>query len=161
MTRKKKPKYGVVFCLIAALAFTGCSTVMYNPDGTVQKQTIDYGTVKLAAAASIALWAAASKNGLTQREVKAVETILGSLGEYTSHGLPIIAKDWLPIVQRDVPAKWQGLAIILVAILENEMNKAGINTVLTSVPEDAAKLIHAISEGASLGLAPYVGKGAA
>lgn len=143
--------------LVLCLSLSACTTTVTRPDGTVESQAPDLDMIRLMASASVAAWAAAA-NGIKPDDAKALETILNTIVTFHADGTPIDPARWMPAVQRDVPPRYQGLAMVMVELVAYQLKKYDLASVIPEPDSDAWKILDAIQAGAHAGLAPYLTK---
>lgn len=140
----------LVFALLA-----GCMTQVQRPDGSIETQAVDLDMVRMMASTSVAAWAAAT-NGIKPADAKALANILDSIAAYHADGSPIVPQDWNPVIQRDVPPRYQGLAVVMLDVVAYQLRKYDLSGTIPTPDSDAWKVLEAIQDGARRGLAPYI-----
>lgn len=148
-----------LLCMLAvtALLFTGCATTVKNADGTVSVTEADYMGIQLMASASIAAWAAASKNGLSKNDVETVVRVLTIIEEFHADGEYIDVSVWTAEVQKQfIQPRYQSLAIVMVQLISYELERYGVATTVPTPTNIPGKILKAIRTGVMVALAPYV-----
>lgn len=145
--------------LVLCLALSACTTTVTRPDGTVEAQKPNLDMIRLMASASVAAWAAAA-NGIKPDDAQALTTILDTILNFHADGTPIDPAHWMPAIQRDVPKRYQGLAMVMVELVAYQLKKYDLSSVIPEPGSDAWKILEAIQAGAKSGLAPYLEQGA-
>ena len=146
----------VCVALTFTLSVVSCAVTRTLPDGTVVVEEPDYASIQLMATASVAAWAASQKNGIKRADAENLLAILATIESFHADGSPIRPEMWAPVISKEVPPRYQALAMVLVTLVAHELDKRGLAEVVPakgSVPE---KVISAIVEGAKMGLAPYL-----
>jgi len=147
----------VVTCVVGlALSLGACVPTTMGPDGQVVQHEPDYQSVRLIASASVAAWAAAQKDGIKPDDAKALVGILESVNEYRLEGGAIVPEQWAPVVKRDVPVRYQALAMVIIQLTAHELEKYDLNPNVPIRDPRLGKILEAIYEGAKLGLTPYL-----
>lgn len=145
-----------IMAVVATLFVGACAIKTVNPDGSVVISEPDYTAIQLMSTASVGAWAAAQKDGISANDAKALLTILAAIEDHRADGSPIIASEWTAPITQQVPKRYQGLAMVVVALVAMEMDKYQVSSMVPvpgSVPD---KIMKAIVEGAKAGLAPYL-----
>jgi hypothetical protein len=145
-----------VSAVLASLLVAGCATRTIQPDGSVVVQEVDTDAIKLMATASVAVWAASQKDGIKPEDAENLLSILNAVEVYHADGSPIKPEKWVSAIQKQVPKRYQALAMVLVELVAHELDKRGLSDVAPALSSDAQKILRAIHEGALVGLRPYL-----
>lgn len=142
--------------LAAVLVTGGCVTTTVNPDGTVIQTEPDYEMIQLLSTASVGAWAAMQKDGISPYDAEALMGIIGSISEYHKDGTTIDPNAWSVAIAKQVPKRYQALAVVMVQLTAHELAKFGVSTEVPSPDSVSGKIMNAIVNGAKLGLSPYL-----
>ncbi len=147
----------VALVLTCGLSVTpGCVSTIQNPDGSVVVSEPDYDVIQLLATATISAWAATQKDGIKPQDAEALLAIMASIEQYHADGSAINPAAWTVEIQKQVPKRYQALAVVLVQVVASQLEKYGVADQIPTPDSVGGKVMRAIITGASLGLAPYL-----
>lgn len=142
--------------LAVTLVSSSCVTTTVGPDGQVQVTEPDYIVIQMLSTAAISAWAASQKEGIKAEDAAALASIVDSVVEYHADGSPIDAAAWSAEIAKQVPKRWQGLAVVFVQLTEYQLKKYGVMDQIPTADSVGGKVMKAIADGAKLGLQPYL-----
>lgn len=144
----------VVLC---AFMLTGCATTITNPDGTVSITEVDYMGVQLMASASVAAWAASSKNGISKKDAETVVRVLDIVEEFHLDGSEINPLAWSAVIQKEVKdPRYQALAVVVTQLIAYQLAKYHVSTTVPTAGNVAGKIMKSIRTGVLVAIAPYM-----
>ena len=145
-----------VLFLSASLVLGGCVTSTINPDGSVTVSEPDYVSIELLATGSVAVWAAAQKDGIKAKDAEMLLNIISAVEQFHADGTPLNPGDWSVAIAKQVPKRYQALAIVFVELTAHQLALHGVSAEVPAPGSVSDKIIKAVSTGAKRGLAPYL-----
>lgn len=156
MYLKMIKQFLVSVVLAVGLTVSGCVTTTIGPDGQVQVSEPDYMAIQMLSTATVSAWAASQKDGIKPEDAAALAGIIQSVTEFHKDGAAIDSSAWTAAIAKQVPKRWQGLAIVFVQLTEYQLKKYVVLDQIPTPDSVGGKVMNAISAGALLGLKPYL-----
>jgi hypothetical protein len=123
----------------------------------VSKSEVDYNSIRIISSATVAGWAAMTKDGISKGDAEMVVKMLDLIESYHGDGTFIDVKRWTSELElRVLEPRYQALGVVLVQLIAYELERHGVATMIPLPENTAGKILSAIRAGVMVALTPYL-----